>query len=69
LKTAQNMVENVRVFIKLDVYIYPNHSISRTRTVERSSERPLKRTMTSASKRLGPRLTSTSRLGRAECKF
>ena len=69
LKTAQNLVENVRVSMKLDVSIYSNLSISRTRTVERSSGKPLKQTMTSASKRLGPRLTSTSRLGRAECKF
>jgi hypothetical protein len=69
LKTAQNLVENVRVSMKLDVSIYSNLSISRTRTVERSSGKPLKQTMTSASKRLGPRLTSTSRLGRVECKL
>jgi hypothetical protein len=69
LKTAQNLIENVQVSMKLDLSIYSNISISRTRTVEISSGRPLKQIMIGASKRLGPRLTSTLKLGRAECKF
>jgi hypothetical protein len=69
LKTAQSLVDNVRVSMKLDVSIYSNRSISRTRAVERLSGRLLKQTMTSVSKRLEPILTSTLKPGRAECKF